>query len=484
MDTPLNIQKLLDKRMAITTALTLIDWDEQTLAPEGGMELTSNAIKILNEELYSCMVNDEIRQFINENKTDETAIIRKIRKDYKDNVGIPKDEFSGFRTLTSKANRIWAKAKEEDNFDLYKETLTQIIEYVRKFARYRQKEEKTLYDVLLNDYEPGFDVARLDVFFDMIKSEIVPVVKKHRNDKSVNSFNYKKYDIEKQKQFCEYLATYLGFDFKRGVMAESAHPFTTNLHNKDVRITNHYYECDLEDAIFSCIHEVGHGLYELNIPDNLTQTIVGTGATMGMHESQSRFYENIIGRSKAFWKPLYGKLQDTFADNLKDVELEQFIIGINEVKPGLIRTQADELTYPIHIMIRYEVEKMAINDGADVDELKKAWDQMYEEYTGIRPERDSESILQDVHWSGGDFGYFPSYALGNAFGAQIFNTMKKDLKVDELLESGKISVINDYLKEKIHKYGATLESNEILLNVTGEEFNPKYYIDYLKEKFM
>ena len=274
----------------------------------------------------------------------------------------------------------------------------------------------------------------------------------------------------------------MGFDFDKGVMAVSAHPFTTNLHNHDVRITTAYND-HVDDSIFSVIHECGHGIYEMGIPNELTQTPVGQGISMGMHESQSRFFENIIGRSLAFWEPVYGKLQETFPDQLGKISLEQFVRGINKVTPGLIRIQADELTYSLHVMIRYEIEKMLVEEGLDVEKLPEVWADKYEEYLGVRPKDVSQGVLQDIHWSQGSIGYFPSYALGSAFGAQFFASMKKKMDFDGLLRNGEIRVIREFLRENIHKYGKLKTSRQILKEVTGEDFNPQYYVDYLIEKY-
>ena len=221
----------------------------------------------------------------------------------------------------------------------------------------------------------------------------------------------------------------------------------------------------------------------MNIDDDITMTPVGSGASMGMHESQSRFYENIIGRSEEFWKPVYPRLQTFFADNLEEVSLEQFVQGINKVEASLIRTEADELTYPLHIMIRYELEKKMFAGEVDFEQLPQLWNQLYQEYLGITPQNDSEGILQDIHWAGGSFGYFPSYALGSAIAAQIYAHMQKTTAVADWVESGDFQVLKKYLQEYIHQYGAIYQTNELLEKLTGEKFNPKYYIEYLTNKF-
>ena len=328
-------------------------------------------------------------------------------------------------------------------------------------------------------------IPELDTFFHQVKEEIIPLLKEvsKKSDTIDKSYNYLKYDTDKQRQFCKYLAGYVGFDFNRGVIAESAHPFTLQLHNHDVRITNRFIEDNLESAMFSIIHESGHAIYEMNIDDSITQTLVGGGASMGMHESQSRFYENLLGRSTEFWEPLYDKLVATYPENLSNITLEHFIKGINKAEPNLIRTEADELSYCLHIIIRYEIEKMIFSEEIDVDQLPKVWNEKYEEYMGITPSTDTEGILQDTHWSWGEFGYFPSYAIGTAVASQIFACMKENMPIDQYLKEGNLTPIREFLRDNIHKYGAVKNTNEILEAVCGEKFRADYYVNYLKEKY-
>ena len=339
---------------------------------------------------------------------------------------------------------------------------------------------------MLDTYEKGFDMETLDRFFAVLKEQLVPFLKR-LTDSGVSiddSFLTGDYPEDKQEEIGRYLADYVGFDFDKGVMAVSAHPFTTNLHNHDVRITTAYNN-HVDDSIFSVIHESGHGIYEMGIPDELTQTLVGQGTSMGMHESQSRFFENIMGRSQAFWEPVYDKLQQLFPRQLGNISVEQFVKAINKVTPSLIRTQADELTYSLHVLIRYEIEKMLVEEDLDVEKLPEIWAGKYEEYLGVRPKDVAEGVLQDIHWSQGSFGYFPSYALGSAFGAQLYSCMKRQMDFEGLLKKGKegIKVIRKFLRENIHQYGKLKTSRQILKDVTGEDFNPQYYVDYLKEKY-
>lgn len=479
----------LERNMALHTAINIIDWDANTLAPEEASEYTAKAMGILSQEQFTSLINPNVKEIMEGLKEEELnqtekAILRRLKKEYQKSEAVPASEMREFTELAARATNVWQKAKKEQDFSLYAPYLEKIIAYKKRFAAYSRKEGGKLYNVLLDGYEESFHIEELDRFFAKLKEEIIPLLKKVEQAEEIDdSFLYQDYDIEKQKEFNSFLAEYMGFDFKRGVIAESEHPFTTSWHNHDVRITTHYYKNNLSSAILSTIHEGGHALYEQGVSDELTQTLVGEGASCAMHESQSRFYENVLGRSEAFWEPLYSKLQDTFPKQLKQVSLGQFVRALNKVKADFIRTEADELTYCLHIMVRYELEKQMIEEDVPVHKLPELWNQKYQEYLGITPNNDKEGILQDVHWSMGDIGYFPSYALGNAFAAQIYHTMKKKIPVEELLRKGKIAEITEYLREHIHQYGASKEPREMLKTLTGEEFNPDYYIQYLKEKF-
>lgn len=485
-----DLEPYIMKRQALSSALTLFSWDQETEAPEESNEQTTTYVGILSNELFQVITHPQVQDILtklqNQNLTvEQTAVVREWLKDIKKLEKIPADQYQAHQELLMKSQHIWQKAKQQDNYELFMPYLQKIVENEKEFARYRQENNENIYDILLNDFEPGFLSTQLDDFFKQLKEEIVPLL--HKIQKSTykidNSFNNQSYDIQKQIDFHRWLANYIGFDFHKGVIKESEHPFTTNFHNKDVRITTHYYNNNLESAIFSTIHETGHAIYEMNIADNITMTPIGTGASMGMHESQSRFYENIIGRSSKFWNPIYSKLQKTFPKQLNNISFDHFIEAINKVEANLIRTEADELTYALHIMVRYELEKKMFEDDIDFQKLPKLWNELYQEYLGVTPQNNSEGILQDIHWAGGDFGYFPSYAIGSAVAAQIYTYMQKNTAIDTWIEKGDFLAIKDYLKEHLHQYGAIYNTNELLFQLTGEKFNPQYYIDYLKNKY-
>lgn len=486
------LQPHLERIMALNTATTLFNWDTDTLAPKEAGPYTAKVIGTLSDEYFQALVNDEVKALVKEceehaEELDENqaAIVKEAARTIKELEVIPKEEYREFSELQSEAAAIWSRARENKDYEAFAPTLEKLISFSKKFAKYQAKEGQKIYDVLLDQYERGFDMESLDEFFAQVREEIVPLLKQvvDKNDTIDSSFLTEYYDPKKQEEFGRFLAEYCGFEFDKGVLATSAHPFTTNLHNHDVRITTRYVENKLDSSLFSIIHETGHALYELGISDEITQTLVGGGASMGMHESQSRFYENIIGRSEAFWEPIYGKLVEVFPEQLKNVSLDQYIKAINKAEPGLIRIDADELTYCLHIMVRYEIEKMIMDGSAEVKDLPKLWNEKYQEYLGVSPKDDAEGVLQDIHWAQGSFGYFPSYALGSAFAAQFYHKMREEMDVEQLLREGNVSPIREFLREHIHQYGKVKETRDLIKAVTGEDFTPKYYIEYLKEKY-
>lgn len=484
------LKPYLEKMMALDAAQILFGWDQETLAPEASAPYTAKVIGVLSSEYFNVVTDEEMKKILQECKEDkdltpvEAAIVKDVSETMEKLDCIPAGEYREFAELTAESTGIWARARKNQDFESFSPTLKKIIQYQKKFASYQAKEDQKLYDVMLDSYEKGFNMENLDRFFAKLREALVPFLKNlmEHGARIEDDFLTGDYSEKKQEAIGRYLAEYVGFDFNKGVMAVSAHPFTTELHNHDVRITTAYNN-HVDDSLFSVIHESGHAMYEFGIPDELTQTPVGTGTSMGMHESQSRFFENIIGRNEAFWEPVYGKLQETFPEQLGNVPLDKFVKGINKVQPSLIRTQADELTYSLHIMVRYEIEKMLVEEDLDVDKLPEIWADKYEEYLGVRPQNVAEGVLQDIHWSQGSLGYFPSYALGSAFAAQLYAYMKKEMDFEGLLKAGDIAAIAAYLREHVHQYGKMKTSREILKDTTGEDFNPQYYVDYLIEKY-
>jgi carboxypeptidase Taq len=342
------------------------------------------------------------------------------------------------------------------------------------------------YDTLLDMYEPGMTVAKLDEVFGALRKKLVPLVASIQasSNQPETKFLHQIFTKEQQKKFSLFILQQMGYDFEAGRLDETVHPFATGLNPGDVRITTRYLEDDVVSALFGTIHEGGHALYEQNISTELIGTNLCTGTSMGIHESQSRFWENMIGRSLSFWNRYYADLQKMFPGQFDDVSVEDFYKAINEVKPSLIRIEADELTYNLHIMIRYEIEKALFNETITAADLPEFWNEKYKEYLGVEPSTDEEGVLQDVHWSSGAFGYFPSYALGNMYAAQIRNTLLQRMPhFEEHVKQGELLPIKAYLVEQIYQYGKSLTPSEIIKQVTGEALNSDYLVAYFEEKY-
>ncbi len=482
------LQKHLERSAALGVAMGLFYWDGDTLAPKEASEYTAKVLAILSAEQFDIMMGETTRELLaaceQEEKPseEEEAILRVIHRQFENLEKIPKDDFARFQELTTKAHVVWREAKEKNDYALFAPTLQEILDMSRKFASLRVKEGQAPYDVLLNDCEEGFTMDILDPFFAKMKEEIVPLLRKVQEN-PVPKLPVHSCPLDKQRAFNCTLATYIGFDFNRGAIGETEHPFSDALHTHDVRIATHYYEDNPESGLFSTIHEAGHSIYEQQINPAYNLTPLGGGGSCALHESQSRFYENMIGRRPSFWKPLYASMQEAMPEAFEKISLEEFLREINRAEASLVRTEADELTYSLHILVRYELEKQLFSGELTVEQLPEAWNAKYKEYLDVVPPTDTEGVLQDVHWSSGSFGYFPSYALGSAIAAQIFACMQKQMPVDQQLEEGNLQPVKDFLREHIHRWGKVKTTRQLLLETTGEDFNPQYYIDYLKEKF-
>jgi len=473
----------------LSGAIAALYWDSRVNIPRKGVAFRGETLGYLSAELYKKQTSDAMRDFIEyfSAQADADAVTRamadRAKREYDRSMKIPEERYRAYVVAVSAAEAAWEEAKEKTDFALFKPHLETLIGFNREFIEYWGGGAHG-YDRLLDYFEPGFTTEKLDSVFGELRNAIVTLLNGIRQKpKPDDSFLKSKFPIDAQARLSHYALKKMGYDFEAGRLDVSVHPFTITLGRGDVRITTRYYEDELRSALYSCIHEGGHAIYEQNIDPALAGTMLMTGASMGIHESQSRFYENLIGRSRAFWEFLYPETQKEFPQ-LTGVPVEAFYKAVNEVTPSLIRIEADELTYSLHIIIRYEVEKAIFDGGAKVDDLPALWNAKYKEYLGVEPKNDGEGILQDTHWSGGEFGYFPSYALGNLYGAQILNTMKKDMPdMEKRIASGDLMCVNNWLKEHVHKYGAVYLPGELIEKVTGEPLSAKYFIEYLNEKY-
>lgn len=483
------LEQLQKKMYAYRTASSALFLDGDTVAPKDTAEGRGVALGILAGEqhkLYAAAETGELLAFLGEHKDEleqsQRRQVEELKRSYDQLTRIPAQEYMEYAMLTNEASDVWHRAKEQSDFELFRPVLEKLVAFNRKFAGYYDS-TKLPYDALLNEYERGVDMEYLDGFFAALRQRIVPLIhaigEKEQPD---DSFLHRSYPIEDQRRFSDYLMEVMGLDRAHCGIGETEHPFTLEFSNKDVRITTHYLENDVASSMYSVIHEGGHAKYELGIRDELQYTCLAGGVSMGVHESQSRFYENLIGRSLPFIQAIFPRMQEFFPAQLGDVTAKQFYRAVNKAQPSLIRTEADELTYCLHVMVRYEIEKQLISGTLEVKDVPETWNRLYKEYLGVDVPDDKRGCLQDSHWSGGDFGYFPSYALGSAYGAQMLENMEKDIDVWGPVSRGDLSGVSAWLGEKVHQYGGLLEPADVVKNACGQ-FDPTVYAGYLEKKY-
>jgi len=474
----------------LSNAIAAVYWDTRVNMPKKGMPYRGEMLGYLSAEQYKLQTSPELKGFLDafsaETDLDDVtaAMVRELRRDYDRTMKIPPQEYREYTVASAAAEAAWEEARAKSDFSLFLPHLKKLIDYNRKFIGY-WGHKGTPYDTLLDLYEPGATVESIGKAFAPLRDAIVSLLEriKARGVQPDDLFFKKSFPAKDQEDFSRYVLDKMGYDFEAGRLDVSTHPFTIELGVGDIRITTRYLENEFRSALFSCVHEGGHAIYEQDIPDTLSGTSLRHGVSMGIHESQSRFYENLIGRSREFWTYFLPETKKRFPQ-FEGVSLEAFYRGINTVTPSLIRVEADELTYSLHVIIRFEIEQAIFNDNIDAAELPALWNRKYKEYLGIEPGNDAEGVLQDMHWSGGSFGYFPSYALGNLYGGQFLNALKKDIPdIYAQVAAGDFAALHNWLKDKIHVYGAVYEPGVLLEKVTGEPLSPQYFIDYLNQKY-
>ena len=475
---------------AYNHAMSALYLDAGTVAPKNttaGRNVTMEVLSRVTFELSTDPKRGELIAYLEANAGELDASTRRqvevARKSFDQMSRIPAEEYVAYSVLLNEAQDVWEKAKNDSDFALFAPYLEKIVDFNRKFAGYYNP-ELAPYDALLNEFEEGLTMDTLDGFFAQLRGAIVPLLAATQAAEPIDdSFLELAYPIEVQRKFSDYLMDLLGLDRGHCGIAETEHPYTLTFNNKDVRITTHYHEKNMTFAMYSTIHEGGHALYELGCGDEYEFTNLSGGASMSIHESQSRFYENIIGRSRAFVEVYFPKLKELFPQQLENVTAEMFYRAVNKAQPSLIRTEADELTYCIHVMIRYEIEKQLIAGTLAVADVPAAWNRMYKDYLGIDVPDDKNGCLQDSHWSGGMIGYFPSYALGSAYGAQMLAKMQEDLgDIYADVAKGDLSRITGWLREKIHRHAGFKKPAPLFEDVCGK-FDAKFFTDYLTRKF-
>lgn len=471
-------------------SIAVLSWDKEVNLPEGGAALRSQQIATLSgisHELFTAKDFGTLLEFLNESydlNDKQQKNVSVTLKEYKQATKFDKDFVIKRSTLISNAYHAWLKARKENNFDLYVDALTELVAIKREEAEIIGYENHP-YDALLDLYEPGSTVAELDVLFTDVKEQLVPFIQNLKKNPQVSKdCLLKYYQKDKQWDFGIDLLENMGYDFKNGRQDIAPHPFTITFSSQDVRVTTRVDENDFANMCWSCIHEGGHALYEQGIPIEDYGLPTGGPISLGIHESQSRLWENHVGRSKEYWKYHYPKLQEVFPENLANVSLDDFYKAINRVEANYIRTEADELHYHFHVMIRYELEKMLLNREIEVKDLKDAWNKKYKAYMDVNVSDDNQGILQDVHWGHGSFGYFPTYSVGSFYAAQFYAQASKDIKdLESKISNGDSSELLSWLRENIHVHGRRFEASELCEKVTGEKLDFKYFMDYARKKY-
>ena len=476
--------------LALGHAAGVISYDGNTVAPKQSAKIravTQSELGRIEYELTTSNETEEMILTLREHRAELDEVTARISdelyRDFDRTRRIPKDLYVEYEKLCVESDDIWHSAKANDDFASFEPTLSKMFDMTKQIALCVEP-DKDPYDTQLDMFERGLDTKTCDRFFATLKAGIVPLIEKvtaspYQIDEPLLRGNF---PIPVQRDFSTYLMKLIGIDPERCIIGETEHPFTDGTTKYDVRITTHYHEDNVLSSMYSVIHEGGHALYELGISDELTMGLLGTGVSMGIHESQSRFYENIIGRSREFCGLILPWLKEHFPAQLGGLTEERLYRAVNASSPSLIRTEADELTYCLHVMIRYELERKMFKGDLTAKELPAAWNEMYKEYLGIDVPNDREGVLQDSHWSFGGIGYFPSYAIGSAYGAQFLEEMNKSFDVFEAVSKGEIRKISEWLKDRIWQYGCLFEPSDLFRRICGE-LRPEVFVNYLSRKY-
>lgn len=482
------LEALQLREFAYGHAMGLLYYDGATIAPRDTYIPRGKTMSVLGEEAYKLSTGEEamrLLDYLAEHTDELTPAERRItelkRKEMREMRCIPMEEYVAYSELLNESAVVWRDAKQNSDYDLFEPYLARIIETERRFAGLISP-EKDAYDYCLDKFEEGLTQKKCEEFFAALRVRLVPLLGKAVAAKQPETEFMRAYFPESaQAELSKKLMELMGIDKNRCCLATTEHPFTTGFSKYDIRITTKYDARDFASSMYSVIHEGGHALYELHTADEYAYTALGSGVSMAVHESQSRFYENILGRSRAFVEKIYPEIV-SLCPAFSAHTAEEMYRAVNRAEPSLIRTEADEMTYYLHVMVRFEAERAFMSGDASAKELPQLWNSLYKKYLGIEVPDAKRGVLQDSHWSNGQIGYFPSYAIGSAYGAQLAEKMKLDVDMDGCIAAGDFKPINGWLEERIWKYGCLYKPSELIENALGEPFDPKYYADYLEAK--
>jgi carboxypeptidase Taq len=468
----------------------LLSWDEQVYMPKSSIRKRADQMALIRQLIHSRIKSKKTHELIrdaeelNDLSDIDFAMIREAKREYKQATKIPNNLIAEIAKTSAIGHIEWEKSRAKSDFSIFKPYLEKIIKLRKEFAE-KLDTGPTLYSTLIDLFEPGSTYDSILSIFNSLKPKLVQIVKKLNNvsDKPTKSILKQHYKAERQWQLSLDILRKLNFDFNNGRQDKAIHPFTVSLSSIDTRITTRIREDFLPDCLFSTIHECGHAFYQMGFKKQIKGTVLADGCSMGISESQSRLWENMVGRSKEFWNYWYPIYQKAFPENLKSYPLEKFYRSINVVEPSFIRVDADEVSYGLHIILRFEIEKMIIEDDFKVAELPELWNSKMNDLLGIIPPNDALGVLQDVHWTSG-FGYFPSYFLGNLYAAQIFAFfLKENPNIPKDFEKGDFTSLLHYLRKNVHQYGKIYRAPELIRKITGEVLNPDYFIKYAEKKY-
>ncbi|MEG1757090.1 MAG: carboxypeptidase M32 [Oscillospiraceae bacterium] len=486
-----SLDELEREMSSYSYAMSVLFYDGQTSAPKGSANGRSSCLGMLTEKSYNLFANEktgELLAFLFENaKSLDFKTARRVedlKEEYDKQIKIPVAEFVDFEMLVNDSQAVWERAKNSNDYALFEPYLSKIVAVKKKFAAYCDP-SKHPYDYMLNEFEKGNTREYCENYFSEIKKTLVPLIQKVGAARQLDSscLEGKLCPIHKQAELSDYLMNLLVIDRAHCTLGQTEHPFTVGMDKNDVRISTHYYEHNVASSMYSVIHEGGHALYETGVADEYNGTCLSGGASMACHESQSRFFENMIGRSESFISHVLPRLRELFPCQFDDVSAHELYLAINKAAPSLIRIDADELTYSMHIMVRYEIEKLLFEDKITTKELPETWNRLYREYLGVEVPDDAHGVLQDSHWSGAQFGYFPTYSIGSAYAAQLYEVMKRDIDVEALVADGELAPVCEWLRERIWRFGKLYKPSEMIERACKEPFSPKYYADYLTKKY-
>jgi carboxypeptidase Taq len=477
----------------LQSTFSLLGWDEQTGMPSGAADYRGEQMAYLAGIIHRRRTDNRLGEWLDElgdsslcaePHSVEGTIVRESKRQFERQSKLPDSLVMELTRTAVQGQHNWQHARKESDFSIFMPSLQKLIQLKQEEADAIGYTE-CRYDALLDEYEPWETTARVKNILEGLRGELIPLLQKIKNSPSTieTSCLHKYFSIEKQRQVGKEIAENIGFDFQQGRIDTTVHPFCTEIGPCDTRITTRYDDTFLPTSLFGILHEAGHAIYEQGLRKEWYGLPAGETISLGIHESQSRIWENQIGRSREFWMGYFPRLQNEFPDALQDISLDEFYKGINNVTPSPIRVEADEVTYNLHILIRFELEQLLLNDELHVADLPEAWNDKYEAYLDIRPENVAEGVLQDIHWSGGAFGYFPTYALGNLYSAQFFAKCASDIDdLHEQISNGQFSAFRHWLQENIHQHGQCYSAAELVLRVTGEPLTHRYLIEYLSEK--